>query len=263
MTTAHAAAPDAELHGQPVALQGDVLRRRIYAPLAYAPVRNAALVPIVHSECAGLASWYPLVWRRGPSGHDFVAVRALMNDQRAQPMAARAVLPLVLHAYPFMLAPDQAGRDDARKMIDDVFADAPTDVGASITTVHRKLGRATAGRLQILDRIAQEASLTDAVGQALDEIGCLDPWPLRFEVNGRHVELANLLVINPAAFEDGRLAPLLAKFGWPCAQMLGLHRVSLFRAGALLAALKGFLGEQRTSGDPVAALDAETEPAAP
>src|SRR5260221_9858478 len=91
----------------PVVLQGEVLRRRIYSPQSYAPVRNTAVVPIVHSECATLASWFPLVWRRRQGNLAFVAIRALLNEQRAQPPAARGLLPLILRAYPFVLDPNQ------------------------------------------------------------------------------------------------------------------------------------------------------------
>ena len=89
---------------RPIALAGDALRRRIYAPLSYATVRNVAVVPIVHSECPTLASWFPLVWRRRQATVDFVAIRALLNRQRAQPPAARALLPLLLHAYTLLLS---------------------------------------------------------------------------------------------------------------------------------------------------------------
>jgi hypothetical protein len=225
---------------RPIALEKDVLRRRIYAPLSYAPVRNAAVVPIVHSECLVLASWFPLVWRRRQSTVEFVVIRALLNDQRAQPPAARALLPLLLHAYPFVLDPDQPVGTDTRKMLDDVFADAPTDVGASITTVNRKLARATTSRFQILDRFANEAAATTGIGNILAELDLLEPWPLKFDIDGHRVEIPDLMVIRQSAFDGGAIAGLLETWGMPCAQMLGLHRISLFRAGVLLAAAKAF-----------------------
>jgi hypothetical protein len=225
---------------QPIALEKDVLRRRIYAPLAYAPVRNAAVVPIVHSECQTLASWFPLVWQRCQATVEFVAIRALLNDQRAQPPAARALLPLLLHAYPFVFDPRQPVRTDSPKMLDDVFADAPTDIGASITTIHRKLARATTGRFRLLDRFAHESVVTGAIGSALAELDVLEPWPLKFDIGGNNVEIPDLLVIRPSAFEGGHFSRLLGSYGAPCAQMLGLHRISLFRAGVLLAMAKAF-----------------------
>jgi SapC len=233
------------LFESPVALQDDVLRRRIYSPQSYAPVRNVAVVPIVHSECVALASWYPLVWQRRQRGPEFVAVRALLNDQRAQPPAARSLLPLILRAYPFVLDPDQTAGPDAGRMLDDVFADAPTDIGATITTVQRKLSRGTTSRFRFLDQFACDVAVTAEIGEAVAGLDALEPWNLKFEIDGHCVEVPDLLVIRPSAFEDGRLAPLLEKHGMPCAQLLGLHRISLFRAGGLLAMAKAFFRENR------------------
>ena len=235
---------------RPIALEKDVLRRRIYAPLAYAPVRNAAVVPIVHSECQTLASWFPLVWRRRQATIEFVAIRALLNDQRAQPPAARALLPLLLHAYPFVFDLRQPVRTDSPRLLDDVFADAPTDIGASITTVHRKLSRATTSRFRLLDRFAHESAATNAIGNALAELDALEPWPLKFDIDGNNVEIPDLLVIRPSAFESGHFSRLLGSYGIPCARMLGLHRISLFRAGVLLGMAKTFFRDNPRSESP-------------
>jgi SapC len=237
-----------QLWERPIALEKDVLSRRIYAPLAYGPVRNTAVVPIVHSECMILASWFPLVWRERQSRIEFVAIRALLDDQRAQPPAARAVLPSVLHAYPFMHDPGQPITVDSQKMLDDVFADAPTDIGASITTVQRKLARATMSRFQILDRFAHESSATSEISRALLALDLLEPWSLKFDIDGHRVEIPNLLVVRPAAVETGDFASLLENHGLPCAQMLALHRISLFRSGSLLARAKTFFRESRETG---------------
>ena len=229
----------------PLALQDEVLRRRIYSPQSYAPVRNAAVVPIVHSECATLACWFPLVWQRRRGGFAFVAIRALLNDQRAQPPAARNLLPLILRAYPFILDPEQPVEPNARRMLDDVFADAPTDIGATITTVQRKLSRGTTSRFHFLDQFAHDATVTAKIGEAVADLNEFEPWNLHFEIDEHNVEVPDLVVIRPSAFEGGRLAPLLNEYGMPCAQMLGLHRISLFRAGGLLAMAKAFFKQNR------------------
>ncbi|MBN8989904.1 MAG: SapC family protein [Rhizobiales bacterium] len=229
----------------PVVLQDDILRRRIYSPQSYATVRNTAVVPIVHSECASLASWFPLVWQRRQGKLEFVAIRALLNEQRAQPPAARGLLPLILRAYPFVLDPGQPAAPDARRMLDDVFADAPTDVGATITTVQRKLSRGTTSRFRFLDQFAHDAVVTAKISEAVAGLDEFEPWNLKFEIDGNQVEVPDLLVVRPRAFEDGRLAPLLQQYGTPCAQMLGLHRISLFRAGGLLAMAKALFRERR------------------
>ncbi|WP_315835704.1 SapC family protein [Bradyrhizobium prioriisuperbiae] len=244
---------------RPLALEKDVLRRRIYAPLAYAPVRNAAVVPAVHSECLSLASWFPLVWRRQGSALEFVAIRALLNDQRAQPPAARTLLPMILHGYPFVFDPDLPTGLQSRKMLDDVFADAPTDVGATITTVNHRLSRATMSRFQTLDRFAHDMTVTAAVTEALGALNAFEPWALKFNIDGHTVEIPDLLVIRPALFDGGTLAPLLQQLGIPCAQMLSLHRISLFRAGILLVMAKAFLKATRDQA-PVPGRTADMEP---
>jgi SapC protein len=233
---------------RPIALEKDVLRRRIYAPLAYAPVRNTAVVPIVHSECMVLASWFPVVWRRCNSTVELVTVRALLDDQGAQSAAARALLPLRLHAYPFIFDPARPIDAASPRMLDDVFADAPTDAGATITNVNRKLGRATTMRLAILGRIAAETEVTAAIGKALAERDLFEPWPLNFDIEGITIGIPDLLVVRPPAFDDASLAPLVAQHGLPCATMLGLHRISLFRAGSLLAAARSFVSTTLTKG---------------
>lgn len=236
---------------RPIALEKDVLRRRIYAPQAYAPVRNLAVVPIVHSECMMLASWFPVVWRRRNARVELVTIRALLDDQRAQPAAARLLLPLRLHAYPFIFDPARPVDATSPRMLDDVFADTPTDVGATIMNVNRKTGRAATMRLAVLDRIAAEADQTDAIGEALATRGLLEPWPLRFDVEGQAVGIRDLLIVHAAAFNDGSLAPVVSQLGMTSASLLGLHRISLFRAGLLLAAAKSFLKTKRVdSGAP-------------
>jgi hypothetical protein len=233
---------------RPIALEKEVLRRRIYAPHAYAPVRNLAVVPIVHSECMTLASWFPVVWRQRKAGIELVTIRALLNDQRAQPPAARLLLPLRLHAYPFIFDPSRPIDLTSPRMLDDVFADAPTDVGATITNVNRKTGRATTMRLAILDRIAGEIDLTNAIGETLATRGLLEPWPLKFEIEGRTIGIPDLLVVRASAFNDGSLATVVSQFGVASASLLGLHRISLFRAGLLLAASKLFFRTNQADG---------------
>jgi hypothetical protein len=131
-----------------------------------------------------------------------------------------------------------------------VFADAPTDVGATITTTNQKTGRATTMRLAILDRIADETELTDAVGNALATRGLLEPWALTFDIEGRSIGIPDLQVVRASAFSEGALAPIVSQFGVPSASLLGLHRISLFRAGLLLAAAKTFLKAKANDEQP-------------
>jgi len=221
-----------------IALEKEALRRRIYAPAAYAPVRDTAVVPVVHSEAYRLAAWFPLAWRKRGPEFELVGVRSLLDDQRTQPPAARALLPLMLHAYPFVFDPKIPPDNHSPRMLDDVFADAPTDAGASITTANGKLSRATIQRFRILDSLAVELCTTRAIGASLADRELFEPWELRFDIEGRPVGISGLFIVRQNAFVDGMFAPVLEKYGAPAAMLLGLHRVSLFRAGLLLAAAR-------------------------
>ena len=232
---------------RPIAVEKDALRRRIYAPAAYATVRNSAVVPVVHSEAYQLAAWFPLVWRSRGSEHDFVAVRSLLHDQRAQLPAARKVLPLILHAYPFVFDPKSPPDTDSGRMMDDVYADHPTDVGATITTARGKFSRATLLRIRILDSLAQDFPVTREIGRALAGLGVLEPWHLKFDIEGQSVAIPDLFIVHQGAFDTGIFSAFLEKFGAQAALILGLHRVSLFRAGMLLAMARKHLKQTTTS----------------
>jgi hypothetical protein len=162
-----------------------------------------------------------------------------------QAPAARAPLPLILRAYPFVFDPSQPIGPDTPRMIDNVFADAPTDVGATITTVRHRLSRGTMTRFAFMDRFAREIRTTMSIGRALAGMDAFEPWPLKFDIEGYQIDVPDLFVIRRAMFDDGSFAPLLQEHGISCARMLSLHRVSLFRAGSLLALAKAHLSRRR------------------
>ena len=139
-------------------------------------------------------------------------------------------------AYCLPFHPDLVAR-----MLEDVFADQPTDVGASITTVAGKFSRATILRFRILDGVASDLTVTRRIGEILACRDLLEPWQLKFDIAGRSIEVPNLFIVRQGAFETGMLSPVLEELGAPAAIVLGLHRISLFRAGALLAAARMLL----------------------
>lgn len=233
---------------RPVAVAGDVLSRRIYAPHAYRLVREAAIVPVVWPEGFRLAACFPLVWRRRGDDVELVAVRALVDDARAHPVATRAVLPLVLQAYPFVLAPDDGFGPATPPMLDDVVADAPTDRGASVTGNGGRPSRATTARLRCLALLTKHLPVTRDIGRALREHELLDDWDARFAVSGSTIALPDLLVVRPAAYDTPAGAAIMRSFGMPAAEILGLHRISLYRSGALAAAAAACLGPAPPAG---------------
>lgn len=225
---------------KPLPLVGDALTRRIYAPEAYNLVRTSRIVPVVHVEAARLAAFFPLAWSRRTGTPELVALRSLIADQNGQPPRARRCLPFLLFAYPFVHGPPDAA-ESAPFMLDDVFADEPTDVGASVMTPDNKPSLGTQLRLDSLDEFSQHLPLTSAIGRALAEHDLLEPWELRFNIEGQAIEIPGLEIARQAAFETGRYAPLISSLGLPAAQLLALHRISLFRAGILLTMAKSVL----------------------
>jgi hypothetical protein len=219
---------------RPIPLEKDALRRRIFAPIAYDVVRNAAVVPVVPTEAFELSWWFPLAWRKCGSHFVLVAVRSLLNSQPAQPLADRTPLPLILQAYPFVFDPTFPAFEGPR-MLDDVFPDAPTDVGATITTLAGRPSRAAIQRLNLLDILAKDFRVLQALTSAIANRDLFVPWALRFDVKDQSIGHTDLFVVDQTAFASGTLSDLLENFGVAAAILLGLHRISLFRAGALLA----------------------------
>lgn len=137
-------------------------------------------------------------------------------------------------------------------MFDDVCSDEPTDIGATVTTLERKPGLATEQRLGALDTFARELPETRAIGQSLAEADLFEPWKLAFDVEGQSIEVGGLVIARQTAFDDGRYSPILAKHGVAAAQLLALHRISLFRAGLLLTMAKAALKHGHDEAEPVA-----------
>ena len=83
-----------------------------------------------------------------------------------QPLADRTPLPLILQAYPFVFDPTFPAFEGPR-MLDDVFPDAPTDVGATITTLAGRPSRAAIQRLNLLDILAKDFHVLQALTSAI------------------------------------------------------------------------------------------------
>lgn len=229
------------LHENLVPLSNDVSARRIFAPFAYRVVRELNVVPIVHAEASRLALWFPVAWQIKDGHARLVTLRALLPDALAVPAPARAALeylPTLLQAYPFTLDPNEPARPQAAKMFSDVVAEFPGNVGASITTVDRKLSRATLQRFQALDFFCEHAPATQALSDMLFADSLFDPWELKFDVEGSQIDIPDIFIVRQSAFETGAFARVLVRHGAMAAQLLGIHRLSLFRAGSLLAAAR-------------------------
>jgi hypothetical protein len=225
----------------PIRLTGAATSRRIFSPLAYANVRNANVVPVVMPEAWALASWFPIVWQRTARYHQLVAVRSLYADGRGYLPAIEkspGLLPLLLQAYPFLLDPTAETDTSTARWIDDVIADTPSDIGAPVLLADKRPAKATRLRLGMLDLFQKHWLSTHSLALQLAELKLFDPWELTFDINGRNIGIDNLFIVRPSAFDSGVLAPIAARQGAMAVQVLALHRISLFRAGALLGAAR-------------------------
>jgi hypothetical protein len=225
------------LHENLVPLNSDVSARRIFSPFAYRVVRELNVVPIVHAEASRLALWFPVAWRIHEEKIQLVTLRSLLPTIAAVPAPARSLeyLPALLQAYPFTVDFAQPVMPQAPKMLSEAVAEFPVNVGASITTADRKLSRATLQRFQALDFFCDHAPATQALSDALFAEALFQPWELKFDVEGSQIDIPDIFIVKQAAFETGAFAQILARHGTMAAQLLGIHRLSLFRAGTLLA----------------------------
>jgi hypothetical protein len=235
-----------------IPLTGDVSSRRIFSPLAYRLVREANIVPIVHTEAIRLASWFPLAWHRQDGGVHLVALRSLLPQIGAVPAPVRGSfnhLPVLLQAFPFGLDPSQPIGPDSPKMLCDDVAEFADNVGAPITTPDHKLSRATLQRFAALDFFCEHAPATEAIGRTLLDGGLLEPWQLVFDVEGTKVDIPDMLIVRQSLFAGGGLAFVMARHGAMAAQLIGLHRLSLYRAGMLLAAARAAASKPESEQD--------------
>lgn len=220
----------------PHALTGELMTARIYSPFAYPLPRQTQIVPIVAAEAERLAGSFPIVWRRGEDGPELVTLRTLLpNGAGYAPGTERvlSLLPLVFQAYPFLSGGGGAGK----RMVDVAVPDEPTDAGASITGADGRLSRGTELRLRALELYEWDTERTAAIGRAVETRGLFEPWPLRFDLgHGRACEILDLWIVAPKSFDTPALSPILSEFGVGAARLFGHHRLSLFRAGALLQA---------------------------
>ena len=209
---------------------------RIFAPTAYSAVRQAQMVPIVHVEALALASWFPICWLAGAPRPLLVVLRSLHKDGSCQPNGSPfsvPSLPLALRAYPFAVGVKETNAQ-SETLIDEVIADKPADTGAPILTVDGRAGRGTQMRLRAVSAFNQALAATESMTDELQRSGLLEPW--RWEVSGAADTLADILIVRPSAFDTPRIFRFVRKFGAAGASFLGAHRLSLYRASALLQA---------------------------
>lgn len=245
------------LYERPVPLKGDVLKQRIFSPLAYENVRNANVIAITAQEAMRYASHFPIAWHRHENRFELIIVRSLLADGRGHPAASQSALPFLpalCRAYPFMYEPGmyQPGRHEpSRHFIDVAVADAPTDVGSPICFSDGRPAKATAQRIALLDIAAPMFAETAQIAGQLSELALFEAWPLHFEnIEGYTLDVADLWIVKQDAISTGALAPVLRRHGIVAADLIALHRLSLFRTGIMLANARAALRAAPASSAP-------------
>lgn len=217
----------------------DVFKRRIFSPLAYPAVRNANVIQISHSEAEKYAGHFPVVWRRRREAFELVVVRSLLADGRGHaPGSQQALpfLPVLCRSYPFLLDPIREPAINAARQFDDAIADEPKDIGAPVCTPDGRPTKATVQRLGLLDAFIEPTQKTMAICNDLKARDLFEPWALSFDnIEGRKLEVPDLWIVKQTAFATGAFAGIMRVHGLFAADLLSLHRISLFRAGILLA----------------------------
>lgn len=228
---------------------------RIFAPISYPLVRCLRVVPVVWVEALTLAAWFPVVWQESDQATDLVVVRSLLDDGLGhQPAAMRSPdsLPLVLRAYPFLLDPKQEGASVTAVLYDGAVADQPTDAGAPIADSTGRLSRGSQVKINSLRLFAQDLASTQEISRALKAAGLLEPWPLSCSEGNAEAKIDNLQVLAPKAYEDRQLCGLFQQFGWPALNLVGSHRLSLYRAGVVVGSARKVLRQTSRNTTPQA-----------
>lgn len=250
-------------YDQPIPLAGDVLKQRIFSPLAYANVRRANVVAIAQNEMARLAGHYPLVWRKTGDEFRLVAIRSLLDDGRGHAPGTQltlSFLSVLLRCYPFLYDPRARPEPGRPRFIDQALADEPGDVGAPVALADGRPSKAALQRLAHLDAAATSFAQTALISNDLGKRELLEPWSLKFDdVQGIRLEVPDLWIVRQAAAKDSSLTPVLQAHGIAAGDLIGLHRLSLFRAGTLLTQARAAL-QSAKSGTVTANQDGEAAP---
>jgi hypothetical protein len=224
---------------------------RIFAPISYALVRHAQIVPIVHIEALNLAHWFPVCWQIKDGNPMLVVLRTLRNDGSDQPSGSpnsTASLPLALRAYPFVVG--AGDEDDDTHFLEAAVPDQPSDVGAPIMTPAGNAGTGARQKLQAKAAFDHALPLSQAMTEDLVRQGLLERWPLEFKIGDDTVTVNDLFVVNPGEFSSPRIFQFIESFGPAAAAFLGAHRISLFRAGVLVQAAKSGAASQLQPATP-------------
>ncbi|WP_336488155.1 SapC family protein [Methylobacterium nigriterrae] len=209
---------------------------RLYELTEYPALGHVQLLPIVAVEAQSLAHHYPLVWRRVGEAFELVALISLSapHDLTLRRDLERGLpRPLLLEAYPFSVVFADANDSQGAVLIEDTETSADT-AGAPVFLENGALSPAATRRISLLEVYAGDSARTAAYTRAMAERGLLVDWPLRLRIGDEGVEIDGLCVLAPPAARREALPALVTDHGFPLAELVTLHDLSLFNLQRLV-----------------------------
>ena len=183
-----------------------------------------------------LVERFPIIWRRRDDLWDLVALTGLTPTQDTWKPAPGAsggrIVPLLLRAYPL------ATRDDGQEETLRVLVDEPallTPWHPAVRQYDPQAGEAALEqRLNALWAFANSRRALQAAYRALEADGALRPWELGFKNETEAIALEGFHYVDWGYFGGAAHERLVERYGWLCASLLALHRISLHRVNAML-----------------------------
>lgn len=208
----------------------------LFEPTDYPSVGDMLVVPIAAIEAKVLAHHYPIVWRRQGSHYEMVALLSIsaphltsFRDEFERGMPR----PLLIEAYPLAVAFSESEGERGAVLIDDV----PRPEGATGVPAFLPSGTMSPGagrRMAALQVYASDVTRTAAYTRALAAAGLMKDWPLRLRIGADAVEMDGLCVLAPGDQARVVLAATVIEHGFPLAELVTLHDLSLFNMQRLV-----------------------------
>ncbi len=204
--------------------------------IAYPGIGEKLLMPIVAIEARALAHHYPLVWRRTGNAYELVALVSLSAPHKKdldQDISRGIPLPLLMEAYPLSVAAGDLQNSRGVVLIEDAVAE-PDRPGMPVFMENGAPSPEAARRLRALEVVASDHARTAAYTRGLAERGLLVDWPLRLQIGEEGIEIEGLCVLVHPLGRGESLKPLIAEHGFPFAELMTLHDLSMFNMQRLV-----------------------------
>lgn len=221
----------------------------LFEPTEYASLGEILVVPVAAIEARVLAHHYPIVWRRQGAGYEMVAFLSLSAPHLAslrREFDQGMPRPLLVEAYPLALAFSESSGERSAVLIDDVpRPEGATGVPAFLPsgTMSPSAGR----RMAALQVYASDAARTASYTRALAVAGLMSDWPLRLRIGEDAVEIDGLCVLAPGEAARAALAAAVGEHGFPLAELVTFHDLSLFNMQRLVDRFRSTRPARRTA----------------